>query len=127
MRAPTLILILMLCVGSLAAASPSVTAHVSQQDVREVTAVIGTATQEPILAISPVYKRQPVRGSIAVKEVELGSFKDGKVQTKPIVMYERTDRVAVRTGSEQNLTGSSYVVQRIGTKWKILSKGSWIH
>ena len=125
MRAPTLIL--MLCLASLVTASPSVTAHVSQQDVREVAAVIGAATQEPILAISPVYERQSVRGSIAVKEVELGPFKDRKIQTKLIVMYERTDRVAVRTGSEQNLTGSSYVVQRIGTKWKILSRGSWIH
>ncbi len=55
-------------------------------------------------------------------------FKNGKVQTTPIVEYERTDQVSVQTGSDANLTGGSYGVQKLGGKWKIFGKKTfWIH
>ena len=105
-------------------AGPHVTAHISQQDVRQISAIIRAATPEPILSIDPVYERQRIPGSIPREIVELGLPKGGRVQTKPMVMYERTDRVGIQTGSQRNLTGGSFIVQRVGNTWKILSKSS---
>jgi len=122
MRAATLIL--MLWLASSAIAGPHVTAHISQQDVRQISAIIRAVTPEPILSIDPVYERQRIPGSIPRETVELGLPKGGQIQTKPIVMYERTDRVGIQTGSQRNLTGGSYIVQRVGNTWKILSKSS---
>jgi len=44
------------------------------------------------------------------------------------VVYERTDKVSVQTGSDANLTGGSYVVQKVAGKWQVTGKkGFWIH
>ena len=53
--------------------------------------------------------------------------RNGKVKLAPIVQYERTDKVSVQTGSDANLTGSSYAVQKVDGKWKIVGKSLWIH
>jgi hypothetical protein len=102
--------------------------HVSQSDRVEIVAVIHAATPEPILRFSPVWESHPVAGSIPVKMWQSKGFKNGKVQTIPIVSYERTDKVSVQTGSDANLTGGSFGVQKVGGKWKIVGKkGFWIH
>ena len=83
-------------------------------------------TREPILDISPIYESHSVPGSIPQKTVEV-RIEHGKVVNIPIVVYERTDRVSVRTGSDANLTGGSYTVQRVAASWRVIHKGSWIH
>src|SRR4029453_13881398 len=112
MRAATLILTLWL--ASSAIAGPHVTAHISQQDVRQISAIIRAATPEPILSIDPVYERQRIPGSIPREIVDLGLPKGGRVQTKPIVMYERTDRVGIQTGSPGKLTGGAFFFYECG-------------
>jgi hypothetical protein len=102
--------------------------HISQRDRIEIRAVIHAATQEPILRFSPVWESHLVAGSIPVKMWQSNGFKNGKVQTIPIVAYERTDKVSVQTGSDANLTGGSFGVQKVGGKWKIVGKKTfWIH
>jgi hypothetical protein len=51
----------------------------------------------------------------------------GHTQTRPIVLYERIDKVAVRTGSEESRKGGSYELQRLGRAWTIVSRSFWIH
>jgi hypothetical protein len=75
----------------------------------------------------PFYESRPVPGAIPVEQFEAGPIKNGKVQLKPVTAYERTDRVLVATGSDRNLTGASYTVQKVGTAWKIMHKSFWIH
>jgi hypothetical protein len=75
----------------------------------------------------PIYEQHSVRGSIPVKQIELGPVVNGRVQSKPAIAYERTDRVAVQTGSDRNLTGGSYTVQKGSNGWKIIGKSAWIH
>jgi hypothetical protein len=63
-----------------------------------------------ILGMRPITEQHPVPGTIQVTQYQAGPIKNGKIAFKPVVAYERTDRVSVRTGSEANLTGKSYVV-----------------
>ncbi len=76
--------------------------------------------------MSPIYESHAASNSIPRKTVEV-RLEHGKVTNIPIIVYERTDRVSVRTGSDANLTGGSYIVQRVGHAWKVIDKGSWIH
>jgi len=89
--------------------------------------VIRAATREPILRFTPCYDSHRVPGSIPVK-MWRDDGKNGKVKLTPLVEYERTDKVCVQTGSDANLTGGSYVVQKVSGKWQIIGKkGFWIH
>ena len=116
-----------LFLASCAIVDPRVTAPVSHQDVTEIAAALHAATSERILSIDPVYTSKPTPGSTRQQATELGPIQGGKVQTKPMITYLRTDRVLVRTGSERNLTGGVYEVQRVGDTWKIVVRSSWIH
>jgi len=119
------IFVAMLCLASPAVAGPNVTAHISQDDVQKVCAVVRAATREPILSIDPIYVGKPRANAIARNEFTLAPSKNGKLQQKVITVYELTDEVAVRTGYEQNLQGGGYGVRRVGGTWKIVSKGGW--
>jgi hypothetical protein len=101
--------------------------HVSSRDRAEIRAAVRAITREPILNIDPITERHPVPGAMPVKEYELGPFKNGKVTMKPVIAYERTDRVSVRTGSDANLTGKVYTVQKAATGWKVIADSTWIH
>ena len=117
-----------LCLVASALSAPAQGVHISQRDRADIRAVIHAATQEPILRLSPVWESHPVAGSISVKMWQSNGFKNGKVQTIPVVMYERTDMVSVQTGSDANLTGGSYGVRKVGGKWKLFGKKTfWIH
>jgi hypothetical protein len=76
--------------------------------------------------MSAIYENHSVPGSIPQRTVEV-RLEHGKVVNIPVLVYERTDRVSVRTGSDANLTGGSYTVQRTGQTWTVIGKGSWIH
>jgi hypothetical protein len=110
-----------------AIADPRVTAPISRDDVKQIVAVVRAATPEPILSIDPVYTKEPRPGAIPQKATELGPISAGKVQNKSIVTYIPTDQVSVRTGSERNLKGGSYKLQRVDRTWKIVFRSSWIH
>jgi len=77
--------------------------------------------------MDPITERHPVPGAIPVTEYELGPFKNGKVTMKPVTAYERIDRVSVRTGSDANLTGKVYTVQKAAAGWKVIADSTWIH
>jgi hypothetical protein len=116
-----------LCLAGSVASAQAQDVHISQRDRDEIRAVIRAATREPILRITAVYDDRPVAGSIPRKAWR-DDGRNGKVKLTPIVEYERTDKVSVQTGSEANLTGGSYGVQKLGGKWKIVGKRSfWIH
>jgi hypothetical protein len=121
------IFIAALCLVASAVSAPAQDVHISQHDRADIRAVIHAATREPILRMSPFYDSHPVAGSIPVKMWR--DDRKGRVEhLTPIVQYERTDKVCVSTGSDANLTGGSYVVQRLDGKWKIVGeKGFWIH
>jgi hypothetical protein len=110
-----------------AAAAQFLTVHISDHDQAQIYGAIRAATREPILGLIAIYERNRVPESIPVKQVEAGPFKNGKIQLKPVIVYERTDRVVVRTGSEGNAKGDTYIAQRVGTTWKVAHKSSWIH
>jgi hypothetical protein len=123
-----LIFIVALCLAASEASTKAQDVHISRRDHDEIRAVIHAATREPILRLSPVYDSHRVAGSIPVKMWRTDGFKNGKLQTTPIIQYERTDKVSVQTGSDANLSGGSYEVQKLGGKWKIVGKkGFWIH
>ena len=62
MRIATLIVII--CLAGSVFGSPSIEAQVSQQDIREISALIETETREPILLIShAAYERKRVPNS----------------------------------------------------------------
>jgi hypothetical protein len=82
-----------------ASAEPRITAHVSQQDVRAIYAAIRAVTHEPIVAIRATYS----------------------------ATHERTDRVGVQTGSDRTSAGGQYLLERVGTTWKILGQSRWTH
>lgn len=113
--------------SSCATAGPLVTAHISQKDSREISVIVRTVTREPIISIDPVYERQRRPGSIPHERVEVRLATGGQTETKPVVVYERIDRVAVRTGSEGNRKGGSYELQRVGHTWTIVFRSFWIH
>jgi hypothetical protein len=117
----------MLCLASTVVAGPNVTAHISQEDVQKVCAVIRAATREPILSIDPIYVGKPRANAIARNEFTLAPSKNGKLEKKTITVYELTDEVTVRTGYQQNLQGGGYAVRRVGGTWKIVSRSFWIH
>jgi hypothetical protein len=107
--------------------SGRVTAHVSQGDVAAITTAIAAVDPHPIISIMPIYERQPVAGSIPVKMVEAGPIVNGKVQTKPIITYERIDRVSVQTSAERGgISGRSYLVAKRNGHWAIQSRSFWI-
>jgi hypothetical protein len=111
MRAATLILIV--CFAHFATARPSINAHVSKRDLAEISAVIRAATTEPILSIDPVYQSEQVPNSVPYNTIEI-QIEHGMAINRPIVIYERTDRASVRTGSHRHLSGGAYEVQRSG-------------
>lgn len=122
------VVIAALCLAPSAASAQAQDVHISYRDREEIRALIHVATQEPILRMSPFYDSRRVAGSIPVKMWRSDGFKDGKLQTTPIVQYERTDKVCVETGSDANLTGGSYTVHKLADKSKIVGKrGFWIH
>ena len=116
-----------LCLVASAVSARAQDVHISQRDRADIRAVIHAATPEPILRMSPFYDSHPVAGSIPVK-MWRDDRKGRQEHLTPIVQYERTDKVCVSTGSDANLTGGSYVVQKLDGKWKIVGKkGFWIH
>ena len=107
--------------------APAQDIPISQRDRAGIRAVIHAATREPILRMSPFYDSHPVAGPIPVK-MWRDDRKGREEHLAPIVQYERTDKVCVSTGSDANLTGGSYVVQKLEGGWKIVGKkGFWIH
>jgi hypothetical protein len=121
------IFLAMLWLASPAVAGVKVTAHISREDVQKVCAVIRAATREPIISIDPVYSLTSRPGAIPRNEVQLELSKDGKLQSKPVITYELTDRVSVRTGSIGNSQGDVYELERTRNNWKIVFKSVWLH
>jgi hypothetical protein len=118
--------LLVVCFATGASAGPLINAHVSQTDVVQISAAVHALSHEPILSIYPVYESKPSRHSTPRKSFTTDIKGPGQTQIRQIVTYERTDRVAVTTGSRRDFKGDSYVVERVGNGWKILAKGAWI-
>ena len=76
--------------------------------------------------MTPFFESRPVPGTIPTQGGVAGPSKSGKISMKPATLYVRTDRVAVATGSPQNLTGPTYTVQKVDGVWKIVHKSFWI-
>lgn len=108
------------------AASDVVRARVLQRDVEAIRAMIRTATREPLLFVDPIFVPKPVPGSIPVQRLSGRPDARGKVRFKRITLYERTDQVSVLTGTFSAGSGGSYVLQKVGPRWKILSRGIWM-
>jgi hypothetical protein len=123
-RASTVIAALYFAASSAAVFAQDV--HISQQDREQIRAAIHATTREAVLRFTPVYDSRRVAGSIPVK-MWRDDGRNGKVKLTPIVEYERTDKVSVMTGSDANLTGGSYTVQKTNGKWKVVGKSFWIH
>ena len=124
MRAVTIITFVL--VARCATAAPEVIARVSKQDVAQISSAVRAATREPLLLIIPVFERKPVSGAIPRNTVEMRPAGQAKVSNTPTVWYERTDRVSVSTGGNRHPTGDVYLLERFGSKWRIIHKSVWI-
>jgi hypothetical protein len=103
------------------AAGPLVKARVSHDDVREIRRTVRSVTLEPVREISSDTSTHYVRGS--VMEYWHTSSSRGNRRVK---RYVRSDRVLVTAGRTENLTGPTFVVQKVRGKWTILGRGDWI-
>ena len=119
MRTATLFLIASIAQSAFAA--PRITAHVSDRDVAQISAVVHAATRETILSIDPIYESKPVTGSIPRKTSTLDILGPGQTRMRDIVIYERTDLVGVRTSDGKHLP-MSYRIQKLPQGWKIIYK-----
>jgi hypothetical protein len=124
MRAHSAAIALLCCVASVATAHAG--RHISSHDEPQIRAAIRAVTRDPILEIVTIYENHPVPESIPEDGIE-GRIEHGKVVQRPRVFYKRTDRVTVRTGSEANLKGGAYSVQRVGGAWEVVGRSYWIH
>lgn len=125
-RMRTLTVIIIVLIAQCATAAPEISARVSKPDIAEISSIVRAATREPLLSIDPVYESKPVAHAIRRSTVE-ARIERGKVVNIPVFTYERTDRVSVTTGDRRNLTGGGFLLQRAGTKWRIVREGGWIH
>jgi hypothetical protein len=108
------------------AASEKVTAPVSQRDLAAIREAVRRATREPLLYIDAIETAQPIRGSIPVRRFVHRPRDNGDVRFRRVKLFQRTDRVSVLTGVQRATSGGSYLLQKSGGRWKIISRGSWI-
>jgi hypothetical protein len=108
------------------AASETITAHLSSRDVEAIRITVRTATREPLLKVDPILVEQPIRGSIPVRRRVGHPDAHGDVHFKWITLYERTDQVNVLTGTPRAVSGGSYVLQKVGPRWKIVLRDVWL-
>lgn len=125
MRAAALLLIAVFAQSTLA--GPRINAPVSGQDITKILAAVRAVTREPILAIDTITVNKAVPGAIARKAATADILGPGRTRMRQIVVYDRTDQVAVSTGDYRNLTGGSYLVVRRGATWRVTEKSFWIH
>jgi hypothetical protein len=119
--------VLVVCGLCACASDGRVTAHISQTDVGAVTNTVAAIDSHAIISISPIYEQRPVPGSIPVKMVELGPIVNHKVQTRPSISYERTDRITVQMAADPGrISGRMYVVEKRNGQWRIVSRSFWI-
>jgi hypothetical protein len=119
-------IIAVLCLA-ITAADAQQQGHLSLHDRIGIRTAVRAITSAPVLDITPIIEQHPVAGAIPVKEYLAGPIRNHKITNTPIIAYERTDRVDVRTGSDATLTGKSYIVQKGPGGWKVISRGGWIH
>ncbi len=127
MRAPAIILLLTFTCFSVAAAAGA-DPLIPRLDVRDITAAVRQVTRQPILWMYPTSTDKPVPGAISYKTVRLGPYdqRTKRIRKTPIIRYRRTDEVSVLTGSNRNVTGPAYTLQKIGGAWQVVDKGEWI-
>jgi hypothetical protein len=107
------------------AVAPDVTVHVSAEELAKIKTALRAKTWQPILSIHPMYENHPVPGAIPVKASRSATGKNGKLTFVSYTAYERTDRVSVAVGSDNNATGPSYQVQKSRGEWRIMSETEW--
>ena len=107
-------------------ASESVRVHVSPRDVEAIRATVRAATRESVLWIDPIFVPQSGPGAIPVTRLVSHPRSDGDVRFKRVTLYERTDQVSVLTGALSAGSGGSYVLQKRGSRWKIIKRGLWM-
>jgi len=111
MRARGLIFVLLLmslwvpAAGSAITPEVEVTAHVSREDVRQITRVVRARTREPVFRIYPIY-------------FERGSTRSDR---------EIPDQVSAQTGDPlRQVSGGSYFLKKREGTWRIVSVSHWI-
>ena len=109
------ILISVLLLGSGAAAhSQIVEARISRRDVAQIRTVLRKHTPEPVMDITPNISAKRFPGSLPCQ------------QRGGPLLYERTDRVQVRTGTPSAARGGAYELQKFGSRWKVVWKSIWV-
>ena len=123
---PLIVIATLAAITSLSAAE-SIRVHVSLRDLEAVRGTVRAATREPVLYIDSIIEPKPVAGSIPVQRLVSHPRGDGDVRFKSVTLYERTDQVSVLTGTKRAVSGGSFLLQKFGSRWKIVSHGTWLH
>ena len=109
------ILISILLLGSGATAhSQIVEARISRRDVEQIRTVLRKHTREPVRHITPNISAKRFPRSLPYR------------QPGGPLLYERTDRVEVWTGTPGATSGGAYELQKFGSRWKVVWKSIWV-
>ena len=109
------ILTIVLLLATLATGrSQTVTAPISRHDVKQIRAVLGKYTREPLMDITSDISAQRFPGSRPYQ------------QPGGPLLYERTDRVHVLTGHHGANSGDAYDLQKFGSRWKVVFRSIWL-
>jgi hypothetical protein len=109
------ILIVMLLLATVGTGhSQIVRARISSRDVEQIRAVLNRYTREPLMDITPDISAKWFPGSVPYQ------------QPGGPLLYERTDRVHVLTGTRESASGGAYDLQKFGARWKVVFKSVWM-
>jgi hypothetical protein len=123
---PLIVIATVAALTSLSAAE-GIRVHVSPRDLEAIRATVGAASREPVLYIDAVIEPKRVAGSIPVQRFVSRPRGNGDVRFESVTLYERTDQVTVLTGTKRAVSGGSFLLRKSGSRWKIVSHGTWLH
>ena len=110
----SVIRLILLSLAAVAGAyAQTISAPISPDDVAPIRAAVRKLTREPLIEIESVLTFRPIRGAVFVHA------------HSPRPLYERTDRVGVRTGIPGHHGGNYYEVQKVFRRWKVVSTRQW--
>lgn len=126
----TLLIAIAGIVASLGAsfAKPVITARLSEHEIIEIETAIKAVTDESIFLIDSVISDDRTPDSIPVKFYSIRVADNGQVRSTPVTRYQKINEVSVLTGLPGQKRGFSFLLRRMSNgKWRLLTKGAWIH